>query len=456
MSTRETTVSGQFYPDSSRQIKLFLEKFNKRLEQYLEENPAVKELKSRSVIVPHAGYIYSGYTANMAYRLLDHEHLKTIVVIGPSHRIGFKGTSISMYDYFDTPLGTLKIDKELAADLQQRFGLSFVPQAHHEHSTEVQMPMIKNYIQDVFVLELIYSDEDPQDLAKVITYLHEDPHTAVVISSDLSHFYNIHKANRLDKLCMDAVLNNNIEQLHKGCEACGKIGIEAMMLAAKALALKPHLLDYRTSADTSGDESSVVGYMSIAFTEDDKKEQKGDVLLKLARASIAKTVGVASEVNVDDLVSQHSWLKEKGAVFVTLNKKNDQLRGCIGSLEAHRKLYDDVLHNAKSAAVEDPRFQPLSKDEFKDVKVEVSLLTPPVALAYNSVEELREKVKKGLDGVILKHGKYKATFLPQVWDQLPTFDMFFSHLCQKAGLHEQCLEAKPQIWLYRVEKYEEK
>lgn len=452
MSTRETAVSGKFYPDSSKELKAFLEQFNKRFELFLEENPEVKELKTRAVIVPHAGYIYSGYTANMAYRLLDQKRIKKIVVIGPSHRIAYKGTSIAMYDHFATPLGDLKIDTDLAQALKDKFGLLFVPQAHHEHSTEVQMPMIKNYLQDVSVLELVYSDEKPENLAKIITYLEKQPDTAVVISSDLSHFYNINKAKRLDQLCIDAILDNNVEQLHKGCEACGKIGIEAMMLAAKSLSLSPQLLDYRTSADASMDESSVVGYMSIAFT----KDEKADVLLKLARASIAKTVGLPSQIDVENLIKKNSWLKNKGAVFVTLTNKDEQLRGCIGSLEAHRKLYEDLLHNAKSAAVEDPRFQPLRKDEYDAVKVEVSLLTPPISVTYNSVDELREKVQKGVDGVILKHGQYKATFLPQVWDQLPTFDMFFSHLCRKAGLHEQCLDAKPEISLYRVEKYEEK
>jgi len=129
----------------------------------------------------------------------------------------------------------------------------------------VQIPFIKTYEPDVSVVELVYGDEDPANLAEVIEYLLEDPETAVVISTDLSHYYDIKKANTLDSICLDAVKKLNSAELHQGCEACGKIGVEAMLIAAKKSGLKSILLDYRTSADASGDESQVVGYMSAAF-----------------------------------------------------------------------------------------------------------------------------------------------------------------------------------------------
>ncbi len=459
MSTRETAVAGQFYPSQGSEIEATLKKYNGILDTYFEKHPEVKTLNPKAVIVPHAGYIYSGFTANVAYRLLSHSAFKHIVVIGPSHRVYLKGTSVAMYDSYATPLGPLKVDISMIQKLKDKFSLSFVPEAHHEHSTEVQMPLIKHYFPEVSVVELVYGDEKPQHLAEMIAYLLKQPQTAVVISTDLSHFYDLNKANKLDTICMDAVLNLDANRLNNGCEACGKLGVEAMILAAKAEHLVPKLLDYRTSADASGDKSSVVGYVSIAFVKEDEKmdsdEEKKKVLLKLARESIAQAVDGSGHVALDKIIEENPWLKEKGATFVTLNTKEGALRGCIGSLVAHRKLYEDIIANAQNAALHDPRFVALSKEELDSIKVEVSLLTPAQPVSYSSIEELKSKINVGKDGVVLKQGPYQATFLPQVWEQLPSFELFFAHLCKKAGLKEMCLADKPEISVYHVQKYEE-
>ena len=459
MSTRETAVAGQFYPSNPNEIEATLKKYNEVLDGYLKSHKELASLKPKAVIVPHAGYVYSGFTANMAVRLLSHSDFKHIVVIGPSHRVYLKGTSVAMYERYATPLGALKVDTTLIQSLKEKFALTFVPEAHHEHSTEVQMPLIKHYFADVNVTELVYGDEKPQNLAKIIEYLLTQSQTAVVISTDLSHFYNIHKANRLDTLCIDAVKNLDIDALHTGCEACGKLGVKAMVMASKSAHLVPKLLDYRTSADASADKSSVVGYMSVAFMQEaetvDKDEGKKKVLLKLARESLAQAVGEPSHIVIDKMLEENPWLKEKGAAFVTLNTKEGALRGCIGSLVAHRKLYEDVMANAQNAALHDPRFVAMRKDELDKIKVEVSLLTPAKPLEYSSIEDLKSKIRVGKDGVILKQGHYQSTFLPQVWEQLPSFELFFAHLCKKAGLKEICLKDKPEISLYQVEEYKE-
>jgi len=267
MSTRETAVEGQFYPSNPDQIHAMLNHYNEILDTHLKDDDGVLYLKPRAVIVPHAGYVYSGFTANIALRLLSNSDAKRIVIIGPSHRVYLKGTSISEFDTYQTPLGALEIDKVLISELKERFDLHFIPEAHHEHSTEVQTPFVKNYNPKVSVVELVYGDESPAKLSKVIAYLLEDPDTAVVISTDLSHYYDIKKANTLDSICLDAVKTLNDSELHEGCEACGKIGVEAMLIAAKQKGLRSILLDYRTSADASGDKTQVVGYMSAAFVD---------------------------------------------------------------------------------------------------------------------------------------------------------------------------------------------
>jgi len=266
MSIRKDAVAGQFYPASKEEIVKMFNYYNKIIDESIKDK-AVLHLQPRAIIVPHAGYIYSAFTANIAFLLLKNSHAKRVIVIGPSHRVYVNGTSVAEYDNYETPLGNLPIDKKLADELIEKFDMHFQADAHSEHSTEVQMPFIKNYLPTASVVELVYGNEDPLQLAKVINYLLQDENSAVVISTDLSHYYDINKAKQLDTICLDAVANLNPKELHQGCEACGKIGVEAMLIAAKENSLNPTLLDYRTSADVSKDKSQVVGYMSAAFTK---------------------------------------------------------------------------------------------------------------------------------------------------------------------------------------------
>ena len=179
-------------------------------------------------------------------------------------------------------------------------------------------------------------------------------------------------------------------------------------------------------------------------------------LLSLARGAIAESVGLSHDIDLQKLLKENPWLKEKGAVFVTLNKReNHQLRGCIGSLTAHRELYKDIIDNAVSAATHDPRFSPLAQDEFDKISVEVSLLSEPHELIYKDIDDLKKKIRPNIDGVVLQYAGRKATFLPQVWEELSGFDEFFGHLCQKAGLSGRCLNDHPAILTYQVKKFEE-
>ncbi len=174
------------------------------------------------------------------------------------------------------------------------------------------------------------------------------------------------------------------------------------------------------------------------------------LLLKIAKNAI-KSQFDNNNLDKEELLKKHPKLQEKGAVFVTLTI-DENLRGCVGSLIAHRTLLDDIIQNAKAAAFEDSRFAPLSKEEFQKIHIEISLLSIPKKLLYETKEDLKSKIKQGIDGVILKDGFNQATFLPQVWEQLPSFELFFAHLCQKAGMSEKCLENHPEIFVYQVKK----
>jgi AmmeMemoRadiSam system protein A len=176
---------------------------------------------------------------------------------------------------------------------------------------------------------------------------------------------------------------------------------------------------------------------------------KGLTLLHLARAAIAGKFGFVSH----DL-PRTDWLEEPGATFVTLTL-HGQLRGCIGSLEAHRPLLEDVRHNAIAAAFQDPRFAPLSKEEFAEVAIEVSLLSRPEPIRFSSEQNALEQLNPGKDGVIIEYARFRATFLPQVWAQLPQPQLFIAHLKNKAGLPEDFWSDDIRLSRYAVQKWRE-
>lgn len=179
----------------------------------------------------------------------------------------------------------------------------------------------------------------------------------------------------------------------------------------------------------------------------------GSLYLMIAREAIVSAFN-NSELDVEGLKKNYPELSHPVATFVTLTE-NNHLRGCIGSLIAHRALIDDLISNARSAAFRDPRFAPLDPEEIDQIRVEVSLLTPPQKIEYSSVDELRSLIRPQVDGVILRHENYQATFLPQVWDDIDDFDEFFVHLGLKAGLGSDPLSYAPEIYTYQVEKFKE-
>ena len=265
MSIREAGNCGSFYPCDINELNNLIDIFNNALDNASEVKEKL-QLKPKAIISPHAGYIYSGFSANFAHRILANNSVKRVVVIGPSHHLYFEGISGSFFEKYETPYGNLKIDIEYLNLLSNEFKLIFAKEAHKlEHSTETQMPFIAKYQPNVEVIELIYGKVDYKELAKIITWLLQDSLTSVVISSDLSHFHSLEKANMLDSICLEGIKKLDNDILDIGCEACGIIGIKALIDAANRLNLKSEILDYRTSEDVTKDASKVVGYGAAAI-----------------------------------------------------------------------------------------------------------------------------------------------------------------------------------------------
>jgi AmmeMemoRadiSam system protein B len=256
MSKRVMSVAGSFYPFSCSEVERYFKNFEKIV--------SLEKKDAKAIIVPHAGYIYSGWTASLAYRSVNISNKKRVVVIGPSHRVYLEGVSISLFDEYETPCGALRIDSEYAKKLFNGYTFaSFFPDAHKEHSTETQMPFVKKYFDGVEVVEIVYGRIDFKLLAFMVEEIVKDEENLLVISTDLSHFYDLQKAKQLDSICLNAIVKKDLKLFDKGCEACGIVGVKALISVAKKKSLNVEFLDYRTSYDVTKDDKSVVGYSSF-------------------------------------------------------------------------------------------------------------------------------------------------------------------------------------------------
>ena len=293
--------------------------------------------------------------------------------------------------------------------------------------------------------------------------------TLLVASSDLSHFLQYDEAVRMDKETINAILNLKKEKLiMRGNSACGSMPILIVMRLADQYGWKPLLIHYSNSGDTSGDRSRVVGYTAIAFygessMENEKisnrmNEKQGQILLKLARKTISEELGIKSKQEQISPASdfEDKSLQRKSGTFVTL-KIHNQLRGCIGNLDASDPIIEGVKRNAINAAFNDFRFSPLTAKEFENVEIEISILSEPKPLEYKDGKDLINKLRPDVDGVIIRKGQASATFLPQVWEQLKRPEDFLSHLCTKAGLPSDTWKSsKLEVLTYNVQYFEEK
>jgi len=292
----------------------------------------------------------------------------------------------------------------------------------------------------------------PEKVAEVVERLWGGAETLIVISSDLSHYHSYEEARRIDGATVRAILGFDAEISHE--QACGATPVAGALIAAKRKGLAPKLLDCRNSGDTAGGRDQVVGYASFALAPESPRyeAEHGRKLLQIARASISEALGTGSRVqDVDE-----PWLKEWRASFVTL-QLGEELRGCVGTLEAQRPLADDVAENARAAAFQDTRFKPLAREEFSRTDIEVSLLSAPKRLLFEDHADLIAQLRPGVDGIILEQGdgEKRATFLPQVWEGLPDPEQFIAHLKQKAGIPQNASTGQCRVKRYTVLKWRE-
>src|SRR5262245_44330755 len=448
---RPAAVAGMFYPEEPHELA---DAVAAHLDS-TEETPQRPGFP-KAVIVPHAGYIYSGPVAASAYDLLRPARgiVRRVVVLGPCHRVPVRGLALPQASAFATPLGRISIDAEAVRAIRDLPQVVESAATHaEEHALEVQLPFLQRVLGDFSLVPFVVGSAAPEKVAEVLDCLWGGDETLVVISSDLSHYHSYEAAREIDGATVRAILDLDAGISHE--QACGATPVAGMLIAARRRGLAPRLLDCRNSGDTAGDKRRVVGYASFALGGEGAPygTEHGKKLLGIARASIGGALGAASP---DAPPSDESWLRESRASFITLTQ-GEELRGCVGALEAHRPLAEDVAANARAAAFEDTRFKPLTLEELARTQIEVSLLSTAKTVAFDDHAGLLRRLRPGVDGVILEHadeGK-RATFLPQVWEDLSDPDQFIARLKKKAGIAPDTDTRSCRVKRYRVLKWRE-
>ena len=481
-NVREAAVAGQFYPGTNEALTAQVKKYLEAAEKHELEGPL------HALIVPHAGYIYSGPIAAFAYKQITHP-FKRVVIFASNHSpyADFEGISVPEYTHYLTPLGEVRVSPLSRTFIEKDDRISYIPAAHTTHIIEVQLPFLQLVLGNDFeILPVIIGKLDWDDVkhfGELFTHYADDD-TLFIVSTDLSHYHPYDEAVKLDASCVNALERLDSSQVARA-ELCGQGAALIFLEIAKKQRWTGKILDYRNSGDTAGDKAKVVGYSAIAYykapppsslkyeTEHYEKtaahmsfadsEAKMDVLsaeeqlllLELARTTIEQYIKEGTVFEPDEKVfSVFPKCVEPRGAFVTL-KKYGKLRGCIGNLLGSQPLYLSVRDNAIRAAVRDSRFQPVTKDELAEIEVSVSVLNVPTLLMVNAPEEYPERLSHQ-DGVILICGNHRATYLPQVWEQLPDPVDFLGRLCLKGGADPECWKnPATQIYTYHAQKFGE-
>ncbi len=467
---RYPAVAGQFYSDDK---DVLLSEIAKHLS---DKDKMVKE-RVRAILVPHAGYDFSGNVAAYAYNEIKYKEYNNEFIICNSHAAFFEGISVDDSDVWVTPLGDVEVNHDMAQKLVNESDIiNFNSQAHdRDHSLEVQLPFLQTVIRGDFkIIPILFgSTNGGHEALEKALYKLVDDDDLIVISTDMSHYPEYDVANEIDKETLAHIARLDIKALegHIGStEArhvpneetllCGVDGVKTIMGLASIFDWTAKNLFYANSGDTKiGEKERVVGYGAVVFFgESNKKtvkEAESGFSVDLTDAltpeqkemlrEIAKTTveGYITKGQIPKLEIKDDRLLKKEGAFVTI-KKRGELRGCIGQIiPSGQPLWRVVQDMAIAAAIDDPRFEKVNRKELDSLSYEISVLSPP--------EQINDwkKIRLGEHGVIVKQGFNSGVFLPQVADETGwSLEEFLSQLCyQKAGLPPTCYKDSQSIEL---------
>ncbi len=451
-------VAGSFYPSDPAHLRGMIEVMLAEVDSHRHEGDVL------ALVAPHAGYLYSGSVAASAYAAVQGCNVSRVVILAPSHFEAFPFTSVYDGDAYETPLGSIAVDKEFALHLTESDAISRFSHRGHdpseqgsEHAIEVQLPWLQHVLGAFRLVPVVMGNQSYEAsrsigsaLATLVAAEHESASqrggTLIVASSDLSHYFTAESAEAMDRRTLHALESWDYFTMAQNFasqrwEACGGGPILAAMIASEHLGANiAQVLKYAHSGHVTGDQSRVVGYSAVALVRSEdaapthqafqlSREEK-DELLSIARRSVEGAARGERSFKPDKPASD-ALRQERGA-FVTL-RSNGHLRGCIGYSSAVTPLYLSVWETAALAATHDPRFHPIAEEELPDLQFEISVLSP-----LRRIRNVRE-IHIGQDGLVIRNGNREGLLLPQVatehrWDCFH----FLEQTCIKAGLPKDC------------------
>ena len=461
---KKADLAGSWYPSSSRAL-------SSALDGYLAqaEVESVRG-KIRAIIVPHAGLAYSGPVAAYAYKAVSGKPYSAVLLLGFCHRKNFDGISVYKEGGFETPLGTLEVDSDLAADIISRHErIFFYPAAFEdENSIELELPFIKKAFPRSKIVPIAFGSSGFDDCelvaGAIADILGKRDDVLLIVSTDMSHYHTYEEARAIDSKSIELLRAFDAEAIYERSAFgeqlfCGYMPVAASLLAAKEIgADEMSVLRYANSGDVTGDKNRVVGYVSaVIYATGGGIRQEGGAmlnesqrkrLLEIARDTIT---GYVKTRAIPDLKEDDPVLNREMGAFVTLHK-DGQLRGCIGNIIGSGPLYLTVRDMAVQSATADPRFAPVSSDELGSIDIEISVLSE-----LEKVADARE-IEMGVHGVLIRKGSASGVFLPQVatetgWSK----EEFMTNLCaRKAGLLSDAWKTgEADIYIFTAEVFGE-
>lgn len=474
---RMPAVAGRFYPSEPDTLRAEVSKF------LAEASKEEKSSRVQAVIVPHAGYVFSGRVAARAFaRIAPETSYRHVFLLGPSHHAAFDGASVDgACGSYVTPLGEIRVAGDICTQLLKSDEVfCYLPKAHEkEHCLEVELPFLQERLHDMpSIVPVVVGTQDIEKLRRVAEALQPyfTAENLFVISSDFSHYPDYADALSVDKATEDAILSASLHQFLKTLEtnagrqiphlltsACGQAPIAVLlMLIQHSSGLHMEHLAYSNSGDSPyGGRDQVVGYHAFAAVREAEAEpsyrsdtpfvltpEEKRTLLQIARRSINRSFTGRGQSVPDSSLLTDSLRKDCGA-FVTLHL-HGKLRGCIGSLTGRQPLHVTVAGMARAAAFEDPRFCPLTEEELEEVQIEISVLSP-----LRRIYSIRE-FELGRHGILIVKGTRRGTFLPQVAEETHwTKEEFLGHCARdKAGLGWEGWK-DAELYVYEAEVFHE-
>ena len=466
---RKPAVSGSWYSQDPKQLQ-------QDIKRYLDA-AEISVISDRiiGIVVPHAGYVYSGPVAAYAYKALVGQVFDMVLLLGNAHHSGFIGAALDDSSQYLTPLGGVAVDLAMVQKLKSSENHVYVNKIPHisEHSLEAQLPFLQYVLKPGFkIVPVLFGYDAGKSYRYILdqAYTHlKDKKVLIVASSDLTHYPSYTESKRIDSSTLKAIASMDTAALdswvHResqkqipnlDCILCGKTAVEcAVELSKKLGADSGKILRCANSGDVPiGRKDEVVGYGSVAFIDKGQSSASSNLGLELQKKLLGISRNTLEEFTINGKVPKYRdsdpQLSEFRGAFVTLHS-HDLLRGCIGYIEPQKDLLITIIENTVNASSRDPRFKPVQSSELNDIDIEISVLTVPVQVSS------WEEIELGRHGVILKKSYNQAVFLPQVApEQGWTLEETLRHLALKAGLRADDWKTGAEFWVFEAAVFGEK